>query len=196
MRKRYKHMPTIIFDDYMLRTITVKDYRDMFDYGKDEDVTKFLTWGPFKKPHEAKQAIKGIFYPRVKKGLPRGYAIIDLKKQKMIGTIDFHSKKPDENGAEIGYVIHKDYWNQGVMTKALSHVIAVGFDHLGYDVIHIKHLKSNLASQRVIEKNHFNKVGVDILTYQKNQNMIKDDLYVYELTKENYYANQQSQGNI
>ncbi|MDY0295626.1 MAG: GNAT family N-acetyltransferase [Acholeplasmataceae bacterium] len=192
MRKNYKHMPNVIFGDFMLRTITIKDYRDMFDYGKDVEVTKYLTWGPFKKPVEAKKAIKNVFYPRVKRGLPRGYAIMDLKLNKMIGTIDFHSKKKGENGAEIGYVIHKDYWNQGIMTKALHEIIHIGFDYLDYDIIHIKHMKQNVQSQKVIERNLFVKVNIEPFTYQKNGQLITDDLYIYELTKERYNANQQS----
>lgn len=185
-------MPEVIFDNYMLRTIHKKDYRDMYDYGKDQEVTQFLTWGPFKKPSEAKKAIKYIFYPRVNKGLPRGYAIIDLTLNKMIGTIDFHTKKPGENGAEIGYVIHKDYWNKGIMTKALDAIIKIGFDYLEYDIIRIKHMKSNMASQKVIEKNHFIKVGNDQIRFERNHKVITDELYVYELTKEKYHANQQS----
>lgn len=185
-------MPNVIFGNFMLRTITVKDYLDMFDYGKDLEVTQYLTWGPFKKPVEAKKAIKSVFYPRVKHGLPRGYAIIDLKLNKMIGTIDFHSKKKGENGAEIGYVIHKNYWNQGIMTHALREIIHVGFDYLGYDIIHIKHMKQNIQSQKVIEKNHFIKVDSEPFKYLKNHQMITDDLYIYELTKERYDANQQS----
>jgi [ribosomal protein S5]-alanine N-acetyltransferase len=60
----------------------------------------------------------------------------------MIGTIDFHSKIKKENGAEIGFVLHQDYWNQGIMSKCLNTVIDIGFDHLSYDFIKIKHLKS------------------------------------------------------
>jgi len=196
MKKPYIDMPTVIFDGYMLRTIIKKDYLDMFDYGKDPEVTRFLTWSHYQKPIEAKNAIKKIFYPRVKRGLPRGYAIIDINKNKMIGTIDFHSKKPGENGAEIGYVIHRDYWNQGVMTKALAELIRVGFEHLKYDIIHIKHMKNNVASQKVIEKNHFVKVRTEPLIMEKEKEIIEDEIIIYELTKERYYGYQQSQGNL
>ena len=162
----------------------------MYDYGRDNEVTKYLTWGPYHHPNEAKSTIRKIFYPRTKKGLPRGYAIVDIEKNKMIGTIDFHSKKRNENGAEIGYVIHKDYWNKGIMTRALDEMIKIGFDYLEYDVIHIKHIKANEASMRVIQKNNFQIVKKEPFIYQKNQEMIEDELLIYELTKEKYYANQ------
>lgn len=192
MKKAYLDMPSVIFGDYMLRTITKHDYLDMYEYGKDDEVTKYLTWGPYQHPKEAKKTIKTIFYPRIKQGLPRGYAIVDLKLNKMIGTIDFHSKKKDENGAEIGYVIHKDYWNQGIMSQALREMIKVGFEHLNYDIIHIKHIKRNVASQKVIEKNQFQKVKTEPFVIEKHKDFIEDELIIYELTKEKYYANQQS----
>lgn len=185
-------MPVIVFGDYLLRTITKHDYLDMYEYGSDDEVTKFLTWGPFQYPYQAKKAIKSIFYPRTRKGLPRGYAIVDQKENKMIGTIDFHSKKKDENGAEIGYVIHKDYWNKGIVTQALRELIKIGFDYLHYDIIHIKHAKHNLASARVIEKNGFQKIGTELYAYEKNQVLIEEEIIVYAYTKERYYANQQS----
>lgn len=190
MKKTYRHMPTIIFQDIMLRTIKITDANDMFEYGKDPVVTKFLTWGPFTDLREAKDSIIEIFFPRLKQGLPIGYAIIDTKHQKMIGTIDFHTKQSD--GAEIGYVLHKDYWNQGIMSWALQLMIKLGFEHLHYDKIYIKHVKSNIASQKVIEKSIFKKIKVEPIMIKKWHGSIVDDLYMYEVTKENYYGNKQS----
>ncbi len=190
MKRPYRHMPTVTFGNYMLRTIKRSDANDMFDYGKDEEVTKFLTWGPFTDVREAKQSIKQIFFPRLRQKLPIGYAIVDTIKNKMIGTIDFHTKH--DNGAEIGYVLHKDYWNLGIMSQALNLIISIGFDHLNYDKIMIKHLKSNIASQKVIEKSPFIKIATEPMVLKKWHGTINDDLYIYELTKETYYGRKQS----
>jgi len=192
MKKLYKLMPSVYFDDYCLRTIKKSDAKDMFEYGKDPEVTQFLNWGPFILPIEAKKSITTIFYPRLKEGLPRGYAIIDLKKSKMIGTIDFHSKINNVNGAEVGFVIHKDYWNQGIMSNALNRLIQIGFEYLGYDLIRIKHLKNNVASQKVILKNGFKYIKSEMYILEKKDQVLKDELLTYELTREDYHVNQQS----
>lgn len=196
MKKPYKHMPVIIIDDIMLRSITQKDALDMFDYGRNHHVVRFLSWGPFGTPKEAKVSIRNIFLPRIKLGLPTGYAIVDLNTSKMIGTIDFHSKIKDENGAEIGFVLHPDYWNRGIMTKALKKMIEVGFDHLGYDYIRIRHLGQNIASQKVIAKSIFKLKHVEPFIIEKSTHVINDDMYTYEITKEDYHVSQQSQGNL
>ncbi len=196
MKKPYKHMPVITFDDIMLRTITQKDYKDMFDYGKNHEVVRYLSWGPFSIPKEAKKSIQHIFYPRLKKGLPIGYAIVDLKTSKMIGTIDFHSKIKDEQGAEIGFVLHHDYWNKGIMTQALKEMIKVGFDYLGYDYIRIRHLGQNIASQKVISKAPFKLKSIEPFRIEKAARVIEDDMYTYEMTKEDYHGSQQSERHL
>jgi ribosomal-protein-alanine N-acetyltransferase len=198
MRKPYLKMPNIVFGDYMLRTINISDYMDLFDYGKNKDVVRFLSWGPMSDPKEAKDAIKYIFYPRIKKGLPKGYAIIDLVNQKMIGTIDYHSKIEHKNGAEIGFVLHPDYWNKGIMTEALKILIDIGFLHLNYDIIKIRHIVKNIASQMVISKTPFKYVGKEPFEIKrKNTSLIEvTEVFCYELTKEDYDDYQQSQGDV
>lgn len=189
MKKLYESMPTVYFDDYCLRTIKKSDAKDMFEYGKDPEVTQYLNWGPFIMLSEAKKSISNIFFPRIREGLPKGYSIIDTRKSKMIGTIDFHSKIKGVNGAEIGFVIHKDYWNQGIMSKALKKMVQIGFDYLGYDIIKIKHLKSNIASQKVIEKAGFKYIKSEKYMLEKRDYILKDDLLTYELFKEDYHVN-------
>ncbi|MBU1094035.1 MAG: GNAT family N-acetyltransferase [Firmicutes bacterium] len=190
MKKPYKKMPVIYFDDYCLRTIKKSDANDMFEYGKDKEVTQFLNWGPFILPIEAKKSITRIYLPRHKEGLPIGYSIIDVKKSKMIGTIDFHSKIKNINGVEIGFVLHKDYWNKGIMTNALKRMVDIGFDYLGYEKMTMKHLKQNIASQKVIEKIGFKLIKTNIYILEKRDQVIKDELLIYELLREDYHGNQ------
>lgn len=190
MKKRYKKMPEVYLTRVKLRTIEKKDYLDMYDYGKSHEVTRFLTWGPFTDEKQALYAIKHIFFPRLKEGLPRGYAIIDLKTDKMIGTIDFHSKIKGENGAEIGFALHKDYWNLGIMTEALNKLIDIGFSYLGYDFIKIRHLKGNIASEKVIKKTPFERIFEAPYTLEKAIGIYPDVMVHYMITKEKYYGSE------
>ena len=185
-------MPDIFLDHFYLRTIKKIDAKDMFEYGSDPLVTQFLNWGPFNQMKEAKKSITQIFFPRIKAGLPIGYAIIDLETSKMIGTIDFHSKIKGEHGAEIGFALNRHFWNQGIMTEALSAMLHIGFNHLGYEFIRIRHLKQNQASKKVIEKNGFKYIKIEPYIVDKETVIIKDELLTYELYKEDYHGNQQS----
>ena len=185
-------MPEIDLGHIRLRTINLHDFKDVFEYGRDQRVTEFLNWGPFILESEAKKTIEKIFYPRIKKGLPIGYAIIDQNNSKMIGTIDFHSKIKKENSVEIGFVLHYDYWNQGIMTLCIKQMIDLGFTYLNYDLIRIKHLKKNIASQKVIEKAGFRYIKTEFYLLEKRNGILSDDLLIYEYKKEDYHGSQQS----
>lgn len=146
--------PTIYFEDYLLRAIEIKDGRDMFEYGKDLETVKYLSWGPYSDVTEAFLSIKEFFLKRPERGLPVGYAIVELSTGKMIGTIDFHTIV-SEGVVEAGFCLNKAYWNKGIMSKALHKLLEVGFYYYGFNKIIIGHANQNHQSQRVIEKNNF-----------------------------------------
>jgi [ribosomal protein S5]-alanine N-acetyltransferase len=194
--KAHLHMPEIRFGAYRLRTIKVSDWMDMFEYGSDPVVTEHLNWGPFERPEDAKRAIKGIFLPRPTKGLPVGYAIEDTFNKKMIGTIDIHSPSRDNRSVEIGFVLHRAYWNKGIMTEALTRLLEVVFGHLGYRTVRIRHLVNNEASARVIMKAGFNYVSTEPFVIEKQGVRMTGQVRVYTLDKEEYHGHKQSQRNI
>ena len=167
---RKLRLPEHQFGNYLLREISVKDYKDMFEYGSNPKVTEYLNWGPFYLQIEAKRSIKSIFIPRLKRGLPIGYAIIDLIKNKMIGTIDFHTKNEDDQSVEIGYALHQDYWNQGIMTYALKYLIDLGFNYFNYRKLRIRHMEGNIGSEKIIAKTPFRFTEETI--YQLKKSMI------------------------
>lgn len=196
MKKTIRCMPEVYLDDVILRTLHKHDDKDMYAYGTDPEVTRYLSWGPFTTIKEARWSIKHVFFKRLRRGLPIGYAIVDVKTSKMVGTIDFHSKMESRNGAEIGFALHRDYWNKGIMTKALKAMIPLGFDHLGYDVIIVKHMKANAASRRVIEKNGFLYQGSEPFNLQKKHHRIVDEMMIYHMTKEMYHGHPSRERNL
>lgn len=185
-------LPEHQFGNYLLREISVKDYKDMFEYGSNPKVTEYLNWGPFYLQIEAKRSIKSIFIPRLKRGLPIGYAIIDLIKNKMIGTIDFHTKNEDDQSVEIGYALHQDYWNQGIMTYALKYLIDLGFNYFNYRKLRIRHMEGNIGSEKIIAKTPFRFTEESIYQLKKIHDRRLVVLKNYELTKEEYDEYQQS----
>lgn len=194
--KKKLRLPNHEFGDYLLREIEVKDYQDMFEYGSNPEVTKYLNWGPFVLPVEAKRSIKFIFMPRLKRGLPIGYAIVDLKKHKMIGTIDYHTKHDKDQSVEIGYALHEDYWNQGIMSHALQYMIDLGFHHFEYKKLRIRHMLDNVASEKIIKKTPFRFTEETLFQLKKLRDKRLVTLKNYELTKEEYDEYQQSQRNL
>ena len=169
-------VPEIDLGDVYLRKIQVSDYNDMFEYGTDPEVIKYLSWGPYKTKEEVKDTIRNLFFTKPDKGVPYAYAIIYKDNDKMIGTCDYHTINHDLNRGEIGYALNRNYWGKGIMTKVCGALISFGFNYLELDAIDIAHHKDNIGSKRVIEKCGFRYLK----EYEKNGRT----LLKYELTKE------------
>lgn len=58
----------------------------------------------------------------------------------------------ENNCAEIGYVISKDFWNKGIMTEALKSLIKFCFEELHLNRLESHCEEENTGSWHVMEK--------------------------------------------
>ena len=80
-------------------------------------------------------------------------------KGKVIGSLGIEEYS-EENypeldallGREIGYVLSKPYWGQGLMPEAVKAVIDWLFNGVQLDFIIVGHFDRNAQSKRVVEK--------------------------------------------
>ncbi len=180
------NMPFIRSNLFILRDICPADYLDYFEVGKDFETTKYLTWGPLTKPIEAMWLIENINMIRPIEGLPIGYAIVDPRTNKMIGTIDFHTYYSGQNAAEIGFCLHKNYWNRGIISKALRQMIIVGFEHLKLDKIIVGHVRENIGCRNVVLKNDFRYERVVINGFKDKESDTYKDIIYYSIYRYEY----------
>lgn len=78
-----------------------------------------------------------------------------LESQVGAGLVGFKGRPDSEGMVEFGYGIDEQYQNQGYMTEAVQAMIAWAFAQPGCRRITAETLQSNLASQRVLQKNGF-----------------------------------------
>ncbi len=83
------------------------------------------------------------------------FAIIRKEDHRFIGEISLHLVQPKEQIAELGYWIGEAYWNNGYISEAIAPVVDFGLNQANYQTIYATCKVSNLASQRVLEKNGF-----------------------------------------
>lgn len=175
-------LPDLKLGRYNLRTICEEDYLDYYEIGRSPETVRHLSWGPFQNPKEALWTIRELFLKRPDYGIPAGYAIIDTQEDyKMIGMIDFHTYYQPINTAEIGYILHHDYWNMGVMTRCVKEMMRIGFEYLELDKIMIGHTLANQASKQVILKCGFHYEYQTMLDMKNEQKIaMYYSLYRYE----------------
>lgn len=135
----------------LLRAWQETDLDDFFEYASVDGVGQMAGWLPHKNKEESMQILNMFISEK------KTFAIVYNKK--VIGSVGIEkyneNELPEYNdkmGREIGYVLSKDYWGQGIMTEAVLEVIRWLFDEEKLDFIVCGHFDYNMRSQRVQEK--------------------------------------------
>jgi [ribosomal protein S5]-alanine N-acetyltransferase len=85
--------------------------------------------------------------------MPSQFAVVSRGEHTVIGYCGFHHHPEVPGEVEIGYRLHPDYWNRGLITEAARAVRDHGFADLKLPhVISLIH-PENIPSRRVAEKN-------------------------------------------
>lgn len=138
----------------ILRPVTLNDAKDMYDYAHDEETTRFV-FPTHQSVEDTKNSIANYFM-----SAPLGKYGIELKEnQQFIGTIDLRVQENEDN-AEIGYTLNKNYWGRGFVPEASQALIKLGFEELNLVRIFAYHDAENPKSGRVMEKLGMKKEGI------------------------------------
>ena len=136
----------------ILRPWEKTDTQDLFEYASVPGVGEMAGWTHHKSMEES-ASILDMFIEQKKT-----FAIVLRENNKVIGSLGVENVKeepeiPDELlGRELGYVLSKNYWGQGLMPEAVKAVMDYCFTVLGYDYLTCAHFVQNNQSRRVIEK--------------------------------------------
>ena len=172
-------LPKVKISNITLREITIDDYLDLYECGKNPKMCQTLNWGPFNRLFEAKYVIQEIYLKRPLDGIPVGYAII--YDDKMVGMVDYHTYNKKDNSAEIGYFLNYDYWGLGIMTKSLKKAIEIGFSHLELDKIIIGTETTNERSLELIKRLNLKYEYSQINEYKDESHLcVYYSIYKYE----------------
>ena len=152
---------TLETDRLILRAFTQDDLNDFFAYASVPGVGEMAGW-PHHENIETTKTILDMFIE--KKNV---FAIYHKEARRVIGSFGFHDswanyapEYKDKRLCEIGYVLSKDFWGQGLMPEAVKAAVKYAFDQMNLDYIGVCHFTDNLQSRRVIEKCGFSPVSV------------------------------------
>lgn len=140
-------------DRLLLRAFKETDLDDFFAYASVPGVGEMAGW----PHHTSKDTTKMILSGFVER--KHVFAIFHKGDKKVIGSLGLDTAWTDREEAykhlkakNIGYVLARDYWGQGLVPEAVKAVMDYGFNVLGLDAFSIEHFVENMQSRRVIEK--------------------------------------------
>lgn len=134
-----------------LRPWRESDLNDFYEYACVDGVGQMAGWKPHCNIEESKMILSRFI---------DGKRVFALECQgKAIGSLGIEEYNEENypefvhlQGRELGYVLSKDYWGQGLMPEAVKAVIAWLFRDEDLDFILVGHFEHNGQSRRVIEK--------------------------------------------
>lgn len=155
MNAFFKINKTIIETNRLiLRPFKHSDLDDFYEYASVDGVGERAGW----KHHESKEETQKILDNFINND--KTFAIILKENNKLIGSLGVEEYSMEDrltefsnyNGREIGYVLSKKYWGNGIMPEALNAVIDYLFKEINLDFIICGYYAFNEQSKRVQEK--------------------------------------------
>ena len=138
-------------DRLTLRPWRESDLNDFYEYASMDGVGQMAGWIPHQNIGETRAILSDFI---------SGRKVFALEyKGKVIGSLGIEKYREDNYpeleamwGREIGYVLSKKFWGQGLMPEAVNAVIEWLFNEENLDFIMCGHFSWNNQSRRVIEK--------------------------------------------
>ncbi len=171
-----KRKSTIETERLILREFKLGDEYEMFsNWASDPEVVKYLTW-PIHENIEVTRSIIQSWVNQYQDPTTIRYGITLKESGELVGGIDV--VKYIDGVPEVGYCMAKKCWNKGIMTEVFSAFKDYLFT-VGFEKIMIRAEVPNIGSNRVIQKNGFQFVGVK---QEIKQDQLVDINY-YELSR-------------
>ena len=150
----FSSFPTLHTPRLLLREMTPDDAEALFEMRTDERVIRYLARPVQKDIRESVELIEKIQNSYAQNEAV-SWAICLRGQSKMIGDIAFWKMDKANHRTEIGYMLHPDYWRQGIMDEAMTAALEYCFKVLDFHSIEANTDPENEASGRILEKHGF-----------------------------------------
>lgn len=132
-----------------LRPPRADDVRQVFEsFAADPEVTRFLTWRPHGSLEDAERALAGRLQ-RLAKGVEYSWMLEPVGCDRLVGIV---SAWIADGAAELGFVLARSHWKQGLATEAARLVKDWAFGLPDVERVWASCDVENRASARVLEK--------------------------------------------
>lgn len=147
----FADLPPVETERLLLRKMTLEDAGDMFRYASDPEVTRYMHLKPHQSLEDSHKAVQAAI-DAYESGEVRSWGVVHKEDERLIGSAGFQWWEPGSASANIGYLMAREYWGQGLMPEAVLAVLRFGFEHMELNRIEARLNPENGASARLLEK--------------------------------------------
>ena len=147
----FPNVPRIETPRLLLRPVAAADLPDLLEVNGDPEVTRFLPYETWRSLADA-EAWLARMQAMAAAGTGQVFALVRRSDAKVVG--DLLLFKYDEGSArvELGYVLGRAHWRQGLMREAVAAACACAFEELGMRRIEAEVNPENAASCTLLQQ--------------------------------------------
>ncbi|MDY0903819.1 GNAT family N-acetyltransferase [Pedobacter sp. CFBP9032] len=173
----FTKFPVLETERLVLREHHLSDAEALYAMRTNEDIMQYIDRERPEDIFEIKD-----FISRFRNGFEIGENlawVIALKEnpKQMIGSVGFWRTDFANHRAEIGYMLHPDYWRKGIISEALSRSIAFGFEEVNLHTICAYINVANDASRQMLIKHGFVKEALFKQNYYFRGKFLDSEIY-------------------
>lgn len=182
----FQPFPTLETERLLLRRVTLQDAPQIFILRSDPEILRYIGRDPATTVQDAVdhiQLIDGMI--DTNDSILWGIALRS-SPDTIIGTIGYWRVQKEHHRSEIGYVLHPDHWNKGIMKEALNAVVRYAFNEMGLHSIEARIDPANIASAQLLRGCGFVEEG-----YFKEDYLLRGrfvDTQVFSLVNKNQHT--------
>lgn len=154
LQPNFTPFPILTTKRLVLRKISMNDVNELFFMRTDERVMRYIDKPRAKSLEESIAFVKAIHELEAHNNAVT-WAITLREDPKLIGTVCLWNLQKEHFRAEIGYALHPDFHQKGIMHEVLEAVIDYGFNEMKLHSIEANVNPANEASIKLLEKNSF-----------------------------------------
>ena len=147
----FADLPEMETERLLLRKIDLSDANDVFEYARDPQVSRYVPWEAHRNLGDTYTFLNSVIADQADSKVTN-WAIVYKPVGKVVGTAGYNRWEPGHRKAEIGYVLARKFWGQGLMTEAVGEIINFGFTNMDLNRIEAYCIDENRASARVLER--------------------------------------------
>lgn len=147
----------------LIRPYEDPDFSFMYAMNRDPDVMKFIR-EPVTEEAPVLERIEQMKAYRVRFPKLGTFVVVHQSSGALVGNaVIRHADYQPDREIEIGYLVAKEFWGQGLATELVARVCDYVFQVLAVPAIFAFTDEGNVASNRVLGKNGFQLVGRELI---------------------------------
>jgi ribosomal-protein-alanine N-acetyltransferase len=135
------------------------DAAALFELGRDPEVVRHFSWGPYAEQREAAEFIEALAGAR-ESGERLELAIVERDSDRPIGITGFSDLSPRDRRATVGTWLGRAHWGTGANEESKALVLGLGFRALGLERVTALASPDNPRSLAALERLGFVREGV------------------------------------